>query len=444
MASLRQTSLASVLVLLSLVAGAAPPAQPGDTDASFSQIDLAEMLRRRRVPLVLAARDGDLETVRAELERGADPDLRMGNETALMNASLQGHAEVVRLLLEAGADPSAGIHPGATWTALRFAAMNGRLAALELLLEHEPAPPDAALREALQVAAEHGRPVTVTRLVEAGADIAAADADGTSPLMRASRGGHPQTISVLARLGAPLDAQDRKGRTALMFAAWLGRAKAVEALVAAGASAELTDADGRRAFPSDTAPHDFASIAARSHFEAEARPDACSSSIGYASLYRAEGEPVAARAYGLSRRPTTGSAAWIASYGEVRVLAAKIRSTEANEHPEHSWNAALDLPEAEASTVLAGRDSASALLLWPASTERPKLVHPAPADLPHGVFPESIQLALDTDGDDRADVLELSYCCKQPYRSDACEYLCGSYWQKTGRVWSPCELIQPE
>ncbi|MFO7957437.1 MAG: ankyrin repeat domain-containing protein, partial [Candidatus Brocadiia bacterium] len=55
-----------------------------------------------------AARDGDLERVRALLQEGAEPNARgHAGGTALHNAARAGHAGVVEALLEAGADVNA-------------------------------------------------------------------------------------------------------------------------------------------------------------------------------------------------------------------------------------------------------------------------------------------------------------------------------------------------
>jgi hypothetical protein len=166
--------------------------------------------------------------------------------------------------------------------------------------------------------------------------------------------------------------------------------------------------------------------------------------IGYASLHRPEGAPVVARAHGLFRRPEPGGAAWLAFHGDAGVVRAGIRSSEPSEYPEGAWDARLELPEATASALLGERPSLPALLLWPASGAAAKAVQPAAGDAPYGVLPESIQIAVDSDGDGRADVLELSYCCKQPSQTEACEYICGGYWQKTGKTWVQCESTQPE
>lgn len=56
-------------------------------------------------PLIRAAHNGHLHTVRFLLERGADVNaVDIGDNTALHWASMRGHVEICKVLLEAGAD----------------------------------------------------------------------------------------------------------------------------------------------------------------------------------------------------------------------------------------------------------------------------------------------------------------------------------------------------
>ncbi|MER7080581.1 hypothetical protein SAMN02982929_03937 [Saccharopolyspora kobensis] len=73
-------------------------------------------------PLMLAAYHGHAETVRALLDRKADPDLRNDrDQSPIAGALFKGEEAVVKLLREAGADLDAG-----TPSARAAAAMFGR------------------------------------------------------------------------------------------------------------------------------------------------------------------------------------------------------------------------------------------------------------------------------------------------------------------------------
>jgi len=63
--------------------------------------------RIAEVPLIEAAKAGDLPGLRKQLKRGVSPGVRdRTGRTALMYAAEQGHADIVHVLLEAGADPN--------------------------------------------------------------------------------------------------------------------------------------------------------------------------------------------------------------------------------------------------------------------------------------------------------------------------------------------------
>lgn len=107
------------------------------------------------VPLIPAARTGNIETVRQLLDHKADPNARepWRGETALMLAASEGHADVVKLLLQHGADANlqskvldvedrdgiVGLQSSLYWkgglTALIYAARQGNTEAGIALLE---------------------------------------------------------------------------------------------------------------------------------------------------------------------------------------------------------------------------------------------------------------------------------------------------------------------
>lgn len=86
-------------------------ARQGDIDAlRAARLDEdlgVDRLRQGMTLLMHASAAGSCESARLLIDRGADVDIvSPSGWTALMIASVQGHADVVRMLLDAGADPT--------------------------------------------------------------------------------------------------------------------------------------------------------------------------------------------------------------------------------------------------------------------------------------------------------------------------------------------------
>jgi ankyrin repeat protein len=113
----------------------------------------------------------------------------------------------------------------------------------------EPPPAD-------DIAAEDYRPNTlfdavllgdrtaVDRFVAAGANVNAAEPDGTTPLMRAIHGHYPEIAARLIAAGADVSAANRYGVTPLYLAARGADATSTRALLAAGANANSSLPEG--------------------------------------------------------------------------------------------------------------------------------------------------------------------------------------------------------
>ncbi len=158
-------------------------------------------------PLITAASYGDAEIAQVLIDAGADIEARATDAgavpggTALMHAAVFGMTEVLDLLVKAGAQPH-GIESAAAigditgWLtpdtplqarirALGFAADHQRLPVIDQLIEAQT-PVDAADerfgRQALRLAAQNGRPQSVRRLLEHGADPKLRDEHGRTAL----------------------------------------------------------------------------------------------------------------------------------------------------------------------------------------------------------------------------------------------------------------------
>lgn len=173
---------------------------------------------RHRTPLAHWSEVGDVERVRAALDRGADVNshgIFSGGKSALHLATAGGHAFVVRELLTRGA--GVGRDP-AGWSAMATAAF-------------------------------YGSTTVVRELVARGIDVDESTVGGMTPLMIACLHGHAATAAELLRLGADVNAQNFNGGTsALMLAASVRQADAVRVLLGVpGIDINLVDAGGRTA-----------------------------------------------------------------------------------------------------------------------------------------------------------------------------------------------------
>jgi ankyrin repeat protein len=161
-------------------------------------------------PLEIAAVAGNVPITRLLLERGATP-VRLGNVgwSPLQQAALfNGNTEVIGLLLDAGADVNEATSTGAT--PVSIAAGAGNLAELELLLARGGdvkgfARPGCRPRHPPLVSAVRGgtgSPQLLQRLIDAGADVDAADDEGVTPVIAAAAFGRTDLIEFLVRAGA--------------------------------------------------------------------------------------------------------------------------------------------------------------------------------------------------------------------------------------------------
>jgi len=399
--------------------------------------------RRRYSGFTEAARDNKLGRLR-ELVKSKDIDVNWRPNgtgvTALMEAANQGYVDAIDILIAAGADPAIEMWNG--WTALVFAAQNGKTDAVKRLLAIKPASKAKQIQLALFAAARNGRPATGTVLVKAGGRLDGTDEDGMMPLHLAAKWGQPKTVQRLLRLGAPIDARDRVGRTALFWAAWQGHEKVVDVLQSAGADATVKDKHGATAFGDATTPAQRQALLRRHWQRAKPMSKACSMLVGNGVLWRSlDGARV--KGYGLYRRPAAGTSAWLIPNdggAPIGLTIGKTSPADTDGGPRE-WNA--DLTPTGPVGEVPKRGQREGVLLWPAPKWTPKRMTPMRRDTPYGVFPGAIEAAIDTDGNGRQDVLSLNFCCKDPSRADKCEYTCGAYWQHTDGVWRMCQSSNP-
>lgn len=149
--------------------------------------------------LIVAVRAPSLKVISVLLEApNVNVEARTQlDESPLMLAALKGLTDLCRQLISLGADVN---KPG--WTPLHYAATNGHLATMDLLLE------------------EH-------------AYIDAASPNGTTPLMMAAHYGTAEAVKLLLADGADPALRNEQGLTAIDFAQRASRAEAAELIAAA-------------------------------------------------------------------------------------------------------------------------------------------------------------------------------------------------------------------
>jgi ankyrin repeat protein len=220
-----------------------------------------------RPPLVDAARNGNIDALRALVQKGADVNAADADgTTALHWSSYRDEVATADLLIRAGAAINAANDLGATplWTA----SLNGSETMVRRLLS-AGANPNAALLSGetpLMVASRSGAPAIVEQLIAGGADVNAHAARSQTALMWAVSQQHADVVKVLLAHGADKSARSdvwsqvmavpphgylpynktipAGGETALLFAARVGDLASARLLVAAGANVNDADAWG--------------------------------------------------------------------------------------------------------------------------------------------------------------------------------------------------------
>ena len=221
------------------------------------------------LPLHAAAAHGFLPLIQLLLENGADVEARDASGfTPLLDAAEQGRTQAIRLLFNAGAkiDTTNTVGRSALW----LAAARGHVESVAYLLNHNANPLLAAAdgQTPLHIAAFNGRPIALRVILDrkpalkissrvgtplhcaaAGPTMRAIFAAQAKPGQKVASAGTAAESAICARVlvdaGAPLDAADANGSTPIQIAAAFGNTGVIEALAEKGKTALMVhDARG--------------------------------------------------------------------------------------------------------------------------------------------------------------------------------------------------------
>lgn len=200
--------------------------------------DLSQVDESGRTALMYAAEEGQLSVVQFLIEKGAKVNQQdKEGRTALAYAAEERQTEVVRFLLDKGADLALRDNNG--HSALDHAAEENAEGVVKLLLTTKEGAKQVRENASILInASEEGALPVVRQLKEAGANINAADEDGTTPLMAASEEGQEQVVQYLLSAGAEVNAKTKQGWTALSYAARENQPEAIRLLLAKKADIE--------------------------------------------------------------------------------------------------------------------------------------------------------------------------------------------------------------
>ena len=220
-------------------------------------------------PLIIAARNGNLASVKMLLRYKADMEARgtvkvddqvIGGCTPLWAAAASGHLDIVKILIERNANVN--VRTSSNSTPLRAAAYIGRLDIVSCLVENgaDVNARNKSEHTPLMVACYNGHSQVVTYLIESGANIDLQDKEGNTALHwtiykdhfeiakeLVAYSGHLDIVSCLVENGADVNARNESEHTPLMTACYNGHSKVVTYLIESGANIDLQDKEGNTA-----------------------------------------------------------------------------------------------------------------------------------------------------------------------------------------------------
>ena len=200
--------------------------------------------------LVTAARAGDVEKVKKELEGKIDVNApeSAGGRSALHWAAKENKVEVIPILLAANADVNNRDRAGKTPLCVAAESRDPKcVESMKLLIDakSDVNSKDRLGGSPLLWAAGLGTPEAVELLIAKGAEVSIQDKNGLTPLLWAAGTGDPRSVQILVDKKADLNVADNlTGDTAVMRAARNGKFESLAILIKAGAPLESKNRQG--------------------------------------------------------------------------------------------------------------------------------------------------------------------------------------------------------
>lgn len=197
--------------------------------------------------LHMTAYFGIYSAVRDQLVKdNMDPNSRdTENQTSLSYAAQNGHVAVVQLLLDHGADANLNYEFG-SMSPLFFAASRGHLATAKLLLDNGADANKDVRSKPLEQAAIMGGDLDIVKLLlDKGAKVDSKYVNGVTPLWLAVSHGHKAVVELLLKKGANIESKNYSGQAPLTAAVINNDASMVMFLLEKGADINSKDGDSR-------------------------------------------------------------------------------------------------------------------------------------------------------------------------------------------------------
>ena len=228
-----------------------------ELEAKKEQEELAREKRHKEWSLDVAAKRGDLATVKSLLEQGVD----INETTALIDAVIYNHFEIVEILLQHGADVNKKDEFGETAICRAIDSGCGEkdIKILELLLKNGANPndkyismdsfPEGPHDPLILHAARYGYLEKVKMLIDYGAKVDAKDEELTTALQAAVCRGQLDVAKFLLDNGADVNSKNIYGNSPLILAciSYMDTIEMIELLLNAGADINTINIHGNNA-----------------------------------------------------------------------------------------------------------------------------------------------------------------------------------------------------